>query len=209
MAGVEWFEENAGVYDAWFDKHHAVYQSELNAIRKLVGDGINGLEIGVGTGRFAVPLGIRTGLDAAAAMVTIAQTKGLNAVQGKAEALPYTDRRFEFVLMVNTVCYIDDIHRAIKESYRVIREGGYIVIAFFEKNGPVAKAYQKDKDNHPAYKFARFWSEKEIRQEIIKAGFKDLEYRQTLFDLDENRFHEVQEGSDKGGFVVIRGHKPE
>lgn len=210
MAGIELFEENAKDYDAWYDEHHAVYQSELNAVKKFIyGGGINGLEVGIGTGRFAVPLGIRTGIDAAQSMVTLSQGKGLNAIKGKAEALPYTDGRFEFVLMANVICFLDDLPKALKEAYRVIQNGGFIVVAFIEKNGIIAKSYQKEKASNPFYKAAHFYTEKDVQQALKKAGFGDLEFRQTIFDLKEDHFHEVKEGADEGGYIVIKASKPE
>lgn len=208
MAGLEIFEEHAKEYDEWFEKHHAVYQSELNAVKKFVGDGINGLEVGIGTGRFAIPLGIRTGIDAAQAMVELTQTKGINVVKGKAELLPYADGRFEFVLMVTVLCFLEDPLKALKEAIRVTQHGGYIVVAFLEKDGILAKTYQKDRENHPYFKNAKFYSSKEVQQLIKKAGYQDLNFRQTIFDLEEGHFHEIRDGFGEGGFSVIRAVKP-
>lgn len=208
MADIGIFEENAKEYDEWFDQHHAVYQSELNAVKKFVGDGINGLDVGIGTGRFAIPLGIRTGIDAAKAMATISQAKGMNVVQGKAELLPYSDERFEFVLMITVICFLEDPLKALKEAYRVTQKGGYLVVGFLEKDGILARTCQKDKDDHPYYRNAKFYSCKEVQQFIKKAGYENLEFRQTIFDLEEGHFHDVKEGCDQGGFVVIRAFKP-
>src|SRR6202011_4339241 len=63
--------------------------SELRAVRGLLPkDGV-GMEIGVGSGRFAAPLGIRYGVDPSVKMRTLAQARGIEAVEGVAEKLPY------------------------------------------------------------------------------------------------------------------------
>jgi len=101
---VNVFETEAERYDAWFDRHSAAYQSELAAIRGALGLGRGvGLEIGVGTGRFAAPLGIVEGVEPAATMRRIAASRGVHAVAGVAEALPFGNDAFDFALMVTTV----------------------------------------------------------------------------------------------------------
>jgi ubiquinone/menaquinone biosynthesis C-methylase UbiE len=208
MAQIRIFEEKAVEYDAWFDEHHALYQSELNAVRKFISDGMNGLEVGIGSARFSTPLGIRTGIDTAKAMVTLAQGKGIHAVKADAEAIPFPDGKFEFVLMVNLVCFVEDVNKCLKEAYRVIQPEGFIVVAFMDKNGILAKKYQKENGEESFYKEARFYSAREVEQFLKKTGFKDLESRQTIFDLKEDHFQDIKDGSGEGAFVVIKGKKP-
>ncbi|HHZ4597759.1 TPA: class I SAM-dependent methyltransferase [Legionella pneumophila] len=67
-----------------------------------------GLEIGVGTGRFAVELGVHHGIEPASKMRVIALSRGIHALDGTAESLPYQDNYFDFALLITTLCFIND-----------------------------------------------------------------------------------------------------
>src|SRR5512135_2538456 len=121
MPGVNDFDRNVQQYEEWFVKHPFAYVAELHAVQKLLPLTGNGIEIGVGTGRFAAPLGIRQGVEPSRAMAEVARKKGLDVISGVAENLPYKDSKFEFCLMVTTVCFLDDIDLAFQEAYRVLK----------------------------------------------------------------------------------------
>ncbi len=95
-------------YDEWFVHHAAAYQSELLAVRALLPWRGLGLSIGVGTGRFAAPLGVRVGIDPARAVLSYAVKRGVTVVQGTAEALPFANNSFDYILSVTTICFVDD-----------------------------------------------------------------------------------------------------
>jgi len=95
------FNQFAQEYDEWFDVHVYAYQSELAAIRRFIPSGGAGVEVGVGTGRFAAPFGIATGVEPSKSMARIARSRGIEVKQAKAEALPFADDTFDFVLLVN------------------------------------------------------------------------------------------------------------
>ena len=100
------FSEHSSRYEAWFSDHPNVYRAELRAVRELMGPVGRSVEIGVGTGRFAVPLGVTWGVDPALPMLRTAREKGVEAVLGVGEALPFPDSAFDLALMVTTVCFI-------------------------------------------------------------------------------------------------------
>ena len=102
MSASEVFDANAVRYDKWFEHHYIAYLSELLALRAFVPCGGRGLEIGVGGGRFAAPLGIATGLDPAPAMLAFAAARGVAAVRGYAEALPFAAHSFDHALVVTS-----------------------------------------------------------------------------------------------------------
>ena len=79
----------------------------------------NGVEIGVGSGRFAAPLNIKIGVDPSKEMGKIAKKRGINIITGVAESLPLYDSQFDFVMMVTTICFLDDIEKAFNEAYRI------------------------------------------------------------------------------------------
>src|SRR5659263_286596 len=103
MSSIEIFEMHAQEYDEWFGENKEVYMSEILALKDLIpSEGID-LEIGVGTGRFAIPLGIKIGVEPAKAMADISRKRGIDVRESRAEALPFDDESFDFVLMVTTI----------------------------------------------------------------------------------------------------------
>lgn len=97
------FDTHFERYDAWFERNALAYQSELLSVRALLPLEGAGLEIGVGTARFAAPLGVRVGLDPSKPMLDVAAARGILAVQGAAEALPFRDGAFDYALAVTTI----------------------------------------------------------------------------------------------------------
>jgi ubiquinone/menaquinone biosynthesis C-methylase UbiE len=115
MSKKEPFEKYALEYEAWFENKRFVYESELMAIKRQLPKMGEGVEIGVGSGRFAAPLGIRFGVDPSSKMRMLARSKGITVIDGVAEKLPFADCRFSFVLMVTTICFLDDKKLPLKK----------------------------------------------------------------------------------------------
>lgn len=203
------FEKHAKEYDVWFDENELVYLSELEAVRSMIPVDGTGIEIGVGTGRFAAPLGIKLGLEPSKSMASLARQRGIEVVEGEAEALPFEDGSFDFVLMVTVICFLNDVGKALSEAYRVLKPGGCIVIAFIDKNSPIGKLYEQRKNEDVFYKEATFYSVEEVSTLLQQAGFKNLSFCQTVFQ-EETKPGEVQKpqpGYGKGSFVVVRAKK--
>ncbi|MCK4455972.1 MAG: class I SAM-dependent methyltransferase [Thermoplasmata archaeon] len=209
MEKVEPFDSHADRYEDWFERNRFAYESELLAVKRLFPEDSVGVEVGVGTGRFAEPLGIKVGVDPSARMGEVARRRGIEVIAGIAENLPIRDSRFDAVLLVTTICFLDDMEGALKEAYRVMRPGGAIVIGFVDKNSPLGKSYQQRKDENVFYGVATFLSVEEVVQVLERAGFEDLAFAQTIFnDLAEIRDIEpVREGYGEGSFVVVKGLK--
>ena len=209
MPGVNDFDRNVQQYEEWFIKHPFAYVSELHAVRELLPLTGNGIEIGVGTGRFSAPLGIRQGIEPSRPMAEVARKKGLDVISGVAENLPYKDAKFEFCLMVTTVCFLDDIDLAFQEAYRVLKPRGSFIIGFVDKNSPIGREYEQRKDESPFYKTATFYSVDELLVHLKKAGFLKFRFCQTLFGplQDMQEPSDVKEGFGEGSFVVIRADK--
>ncbi|MEW6685924.1 MAG: class I SAM-dependent methyltransferase [Candidatus Edwardsbacteria bacterium] len=209
MPKTEPFEKHASQYEEWFERNKFAYQSELQAIKKLLPESENGIEIGVGSGRFAAPLGIRLGLDPSKEMRKIAQRRGIEVIDGVAEAIPFGDSQFDFVLMVTTLCFLDDIETALKEIHRVLKSGGNIIIGFINANSPMGRLYQQKKNDNVFYRDATFYSVEEVVAYLKNAGFTDFDFRQTLFrPLAEIRdIESVKEGYGEGSFVVVKATK--
>ena len=198
------YAENVARYESWFEKHPAVYRSEVDLLRHMLPPGV-GFEVGIGTGLFAREMGIRMGNDPSEAMLRVAQRRNLITYQCQGDSLPFHDGYFDFVLMVTTICFLDDVAGTLKECFRVIRPCGSILVGFVDRESIVGKAYLSAKEGSLFYKEARFYSTKQVRSFLKKAGFTVKEVRQTLLGkLSEST--EVQQhskGSGKGGFVAV------
>jgi len=206
MPRIEPFEKHAKRYEEWFEKNSFAYQSELQAVKALLPKQGKSIEIGVGTGRFAVPLGISLGLEPSMAMSEIARRRGIHVVSAVAEDLPFHDARFDTLLMVTTVCFLDNIMPAFKEAYRVLKSGGSFIIGFIDSNSPLGKVYQKRKNKSVFYRAADFYSTDEIIACLKEARFPIFTVLQTIFrDLHEiDRIEPIKEGYGEGSFVVIK-----
>lgn len=127
MPRIAPFENHSDAYDQWFDRHPDLYAAELESLRQIVPPApAEGLEAGVGRGRFAVPLGIGIGVEPSAKMASRARSRGIDVYSAVAERLPFRDGRFGLVLMVTTVCFLDDVSKALNEALRVLKRRGGI-----------------------------------------------------------------------------------
>ena len=124
MAKIEPFERYTGQYEDWFLKNRFVYRSELKAIKEQLPEGKRGIEIGVGTGQFGAPLGIDIGIEPSHKMGGIARKRGIKVIDAVAESLPLRNSSHDFILMVTTICFLDDIMASFKEIYRVLKVNG-------------------------------------------------------------------------------------
>ena len=210
MTKIEPFEKHTSEYEAWFENNRFVFESELRAIEEELPKNGEGLEVGVGSGRFAAPLGIRLGVDPSSKMRELARSRGIAAIDGVAEKLPFDDCRFHFVLMVTTICFLDDIKSAFKETFRVLKQGGHLIIGFIDKDSPVGILYEQHKNKSLFYKTANFYSVAEVASHLKEAGFKGLEFTQTIFQaLSEIKIPEpIKKGYGKGSFVVVKATRP-
>jgi len=207
MPKTEPFEKHSDRYDRWFEKNRETYLAELEAIRQLIpAHGAKGLEVGVGTGKFAVPLGIKVGVEPSEKMAAKAEKHGLRIFRNVAENLPFSDDAFDFVLMVTTICFVDDIAESFREAFRVARRGGCIVVGFVDRESELGKRYLDKRNESVFYKEAAFFSSQEVCGYLTEAGFEDLTFRQTLIPGETKGM--VQDGFGKGAFVVIKGIKP-
>jgi ubiquinone/menaquinone biosynthesis C-methylase UbiE len=210
MAKTKPFDRYTTRYEQWFELNRYTYESEISAVQSLLpAPAGNGLEIGVGSGLFAEPLGIRHGIDPSDNMRELARRRGIEAVKGVAESLPYEDSRFDFALMVTTICFLDDTEAALREAYRVIKQGGSIISGFVDRESALGKQYLEHREESLFYRIATFYSVDEVVSFLEKAGFRDFRFKQTVF----HALHEVQavepvkEGYGEGSFVVVRARK--
>lgn len=103
------------------------------------------LEIGCGRGGGTVHLfearrpGTMTGLDLARSAIARCRRDharpGLTFLRGDAEALPFADASFHVVVNVESSHCYPDVPRFLDEVHRVLRPGGYLLLADVRKTG--------------------------------------------------------------------------
>jgi SAM-dependent methyltransferase len=209
MAKTTPFDSHLFEYEKWFDDNHYVFLSELKAIRKVIPEIGTGVEIGIGSGIFASPLGITEGCDPSASMRKKAAERGIHAIDGIAEDLPYPTASFDYALLVTTICFVDDPEKTFREIKRVLRPKGEVIVGFVDKKSPVGMLYQKNKNKSLFYKEAEFFSTEDINQLLTNNGFTVTQTCQTVFGnlLDIKEIQQIKEGSGLGSFVVIKAKK--
>ena len=209
MPIVEPFNKYLNEYDEWFEEHHYVYLSELEAVKHFIPADKKGIEIGIGTGRFSIPFGIDEGVEPSLVMRHFATHKGIKVYDGIAEKLPFTDESYDFVLMVTTICFVDNVTECLNEVYRVLKPGGNLILGFVDKSSSLGRAYEKIKGKNKFYRFATFYSIDEVKEYLNDANFGEIDIIQTVFgDLQTiNELQMFKEGYGEGGFVVIRATK--
>ncbi len=209
MPKVTPFNLRTTEYEDWFDKNRFIYESELQAVRALLPEDGLGLEIGVGSGRFAAPLGVQFGIDPSKKMLALAAQRGIQAVFGVAEWLPFRDSKYEFALMVTTLCFLDDASRALHEAHRILKPSGRLIIAFIDADSSMGKRYAQDKRNSTFYRHAEFYTVNQVVSLLAGAGFGDFTFRQTLIGNIENldTVQPAEKGFGQGSFVVVKGKR--
>ncbi len=206
--GVFDSRENVKRYEEWFRKNPEVFESEVNAIREVLPEGI-GFEIGIGTGLFAQRLGISMGNDVSEPMLESAKEKGLRVYRCSGENLPFHERCFDFVVMITTICFLNRPEEVLKESFRVLKKNGRIIIGFIPSESAIGKRYSNRKSASSFYSEAGFFSVSEMYGILADQGFSVVGSRQVLFggieDIDASQLPE--KGCDKGSFVVLSALK--
>jgi ubiquinone/menaquinone biosynthesis C-methylase UbiE len=203
------FEEFHDRYDKWFTRHEWVYRSETEAVSRLIPRGGLGLEVGVGTGRFATPFGVAVGLDPSTAIASIAKKKGIEVVRSVGETLPFAAGTFDFVLLVTTICFVEDPRTTLKEARRVLKDHGSVIVGLVDKNSTLGRFYESRKEASIFYRPATFYSVDQVRDWLTELSFLHLSAFQTIFQpLDRiQRMEPIREGYGQGGFVALKAMK--
>lgn len=201
---IEVFDEYTQRYEDWFVKNSDLYDYEINAIKTILPQFHAGIEVGIGTGRFAIPLGVNEGIDPSDGMREVAIEKGLQVKKGVVENLPYSDSSKDFVLMVTTICFVDDVDLSFKEINRVLQKDGYFLIAFVDKDTYMGNIYLQKKEDNIFYKKAVFYSSDDVIGLLNKHNFQIVKTAQTLF---KDNIGEIKKGYGEGGFVAILAKK--
>src|SRR5712691_9175444 len=117
----------------WYEGFRpALKPDELDTLQRLLGDrGGRCLDVGCGTGlatAAVTELGwSAVGIDLSEDMLETARGRGLEVVQGSADALPFADATFDAAVSVWTHIDLEDFSVAIREIARVLRPEAPVV----------------------------------------------------------------------------------
>lgn len=107
------------------------------------------------------------GLDVAPEGVQAAVAAGLDAMEGSALALPFRDHSSDFVITLDVIQHLplnggDEI--ALREMYRVLKPGGYLLIR------TNAQAFPRAPDD-PEFDFRKY-EPRDLRGKLVTIGFE-------------------------------------
>lgn len=90
------------------------------------------LEVGCGWGELAARIATELGADVSALdlsprMVELARERGVDAIVGDVQELPYADEAFDVVVAAWMLYHVPDLERGLAEIVRVLRPGGSLV----------------------------------------------------------------------------------
>ena len=162
-----WNRRNAALNDAAFDS------LTLRPHDRVLEVGFGG---GYLLGRMAAVVtdGFLAGVDVSPAMVAFCEKRYRSLVEAgklefkcaKAESLPYPDGYFTKACTVNSIFYWENAPQAISELYRVLEEGGVLVMCF------TCKGCLEDRE------FARhvaLYEADQVCQMMESAGFDEMD----------------------------------
>lgn len=102
------------------------------------GKGPSLFEIGTATGRFIGFVEITgwdyTGIDISEQMLRLSKNNGCKLVQGDAEEIPLRSDIFDTVICLHTFHFLPNPLACIRESQRVLKSGGLLVLIFETDN---------------------------------------------------------------------------
>lgn len=206
MAKTAPFDKHSDQYDRWFEVHRQAYDAELETIRQQMPPSFEtSIEVGVGSGKFAAPLGIPFGIEPSRAMAAKARQRGIRMVFGVAESLPLSGDAFDLVLLVTTICFVDNLRATFQEACRVMRSGGCILVGFVDKESELGQQYLRNRATSDFYKEATFFSTREVCDHLLKTGFSRLTIKQTLIPGESEGT--IEHGYGRGAFIVVKGLK--
>ena len=133
----DFFDMKASVYD---EEELEVYSEDscmavVDALKDKKYKSL--LDIGCGTGHLISLLSKNkkadyVGLDLSSEMVNVANKKKIKYakfVEGSAEHLPFSKKSFDIVTCSESFHHYVDPNKAMREAYRVLKKGGYYIVA--------------------------------------------------------------------------------
>jgi ubiquinone/menaquinone biosynthesis C-methylase UbiE len=197
--------------EEWVKKHPFVFHSQVEALKKMLPEveHTSGIEIGIGTGIFTKALGIKQEIDLSPDLPILAQKQAILLVDGGTEQLPYKDFSLNFILMVHSTHYFHNLPFLFTEVHRILQNNGVLVTGFFDYNNVIKPLYDPHKPGYLFNRQANFLTVEKVVFDLNCAGFKQLDFCQTLFrPLEQiNSLETSKPGYGEGSFIVVQAQK--
>ncbi|AHF79993.1 class I SAM-dependent methyltransferase [Thermococcus paralvinellae] len=223
---VQYFDKIAHRYDTWYQTKVGQYVDRTE--KKLIFSMIKtkrgkALDLGCGTGNYTTELYRRgfdvIGVDLSQEMLKIAKSKLPNVLFIRANAynLPFKKEVFDLVLSVTMFEFIYEPEKVLNEIHRVLKPGGEVVIGTMNGRS-LWFLFKRFKSIfiETAYRYARFYTPKELETLLTNTGFDNVESRGIIFFPPFFPFVEIAEKVDQkfnknlksiGAFIAVRGIK--
>ena len=98
-----------------------------------------------------------------------------------AEYLSFKNNAFDSVLMVTTICFLDDVNIALQETRRILKSDGTFIVGLVDRNSPLGQIYLAKKQQNVFYRSATFYSTAEIISLLEQYQFTNFHIVQTVF----------------------------
>jgi SAM-dependent methyltransferase len=224
------FDKHANEYDSWFLNNRNMLESEVKLLAHFMDNCGETLSVGCGSGLFESILKndynieITNGIEPSAGMAEIARKRGVDVEIGTAEDADFGLGKWDTVLFNGTPSYIKDLKKSIEKAYDSLKEGGKIVMLDVPKESSYGLIYNLAKTlgtwEHPMLEGTQppdpyplefvkeaNWRTTSEKVELLEgAGFKELDFAQTLTNHPSHSNREIEEptsGHSKGDYVAI------
>ena len=203
------FDEYAQQYDSWYSEEKEILESEVKTIKSFSLEGF-GIDIGVGSGVFVEASKVSIGIDPALNMLKIAKKRNIEVIRGVGEFVPFRDKVFDYAIMTTVLSFLANPFKVLSEIYRILADGGVVVICDVPRDSEWGKLYEKKKEEgHKFYRYAKFYTFDEMKSMLTNTGFIVEEVRSTLSHSPFSRItvEEPIYGFCGQGFVCIKARK--
>jgi SAM-dependent methyltransferase len=144
------------------------------------------LEVGCGTGALAARCVEQldceiVALDASAEMVRATRARGVHAMTGDVQQLPFPDAAFDCALAAWMLYHVPDLDRGVAELARVLRPGGRLV-AIANGRGSLAELYDLAGGERPDSTFGSENGAEVLRRHFARVERHDVEVRALFAD---------------------------
>lgn len=206
-------------YEAWYQTPRGAWiaETEFALLTRLVqpAKGSSLLDVGSGTGYFTRKFaqhGLRvTGVDPDENVTRHAAGLGGNVsyVDGSVASLPFGEAAFDYCAAVTSLCFVNDVHGALAEMWRVSRHG--IVLGLLNRHSLL----YRHKHNQGGYRGARWdrWSEVKKWLPVLKPRPAVVRYGTAVYFTNGGKWARVIERfipwtSPWGGFLAVYLERP-
>jgi ubiquinone/menaquinone biosynthesis C-methylase UbiE len=210
------FDEASQFYEDWYEEPMGaqVYQAELHGLERLLHARGLGVEIGAGTGTFASNLDneyrVVICLDPSPGMLAKTVRKGLHAVLGMGESMPFREMIFDFAFMVVVIEFLTNPQTVLESVKYNLKPCSPLVTLTINRSSPWGMFYKTlAEKGDPIFAHATFYDMHEIELLLLDACYTLQSSLSTLTNAptEYNVGVKLIPGTAKAGVVLIKALK--